>query len=187
MNKKQLRTKIQNQRKQKSKQFILTNSEQIRKQLMKQSLFQHTSKILFYVSYNGEVHTHDLIKKSFSLNKTIYVPISNPQTHTLYISKLDQFTDLSPGTYGILEPKKDTINTVPLNQIELIIVPGVAFDEHGHRIGQGGGYYDWLLSKTRVPTIALAFEFQIHATIPIEPHDQRIDYIITEKRVISCF
>jgi len=68
----------------------------------------------------------------------------------------------------------------------VIIVPGVGFDEIGHRIGQGGGYYDWLLSHSKALSIALAFEFQIKKTIPTESHDQRVDMIITEKRVISC-
>jgi len=187
MNKKQIRKQLIVQRNKKSKDFIFANSEKICTQLIKQSLFQNTSHILFYVSYNGEVHTHDLIKKALSSHKTVYVPISNPQTHTLLISKVDQFSDLSPGTYDILEPTKETMKPVPLHQIELLIVPGVAFDEQGHRIGQGGGYYDWLLSKTHVPSIALAFEFQIKDSIPTEPHDQQIEYIITEKRVISCF
>jgi len=56
----------------------------------------------------------------------------------------------------------------------------------GYRIGQGGGYYDWLLCKTKAISVALAFEFQIKKTIPIEPHDRRVDLIVTEKRVINC-
>ena len=186
MSKDRLRNDLIKQRKSKSDHFIKKNSEKISEYLLNLSAIQNASHLLFYVSYNGEVNTHDLIKKTLSMNKTVYVPISHPTTHTLTISKLQQFVDLKPGTYGILEPKKETVIPVPIDHIEVIIVPGVVFDENGHRIGQGGGYYDWLLSNTTALSIALAFEFQIKKTIPTEPHDQIVDFIVTEKRVINC-
>lgn len=186
VNKKELRDNLICKRKQKGTSFILENSENISENLRNIPAFNTSAHILFYVSTDGEVHTHDLIRESLSSNKNIYVPISEPKTHTLTISKIQKFSDLIISTYGILEPKKEKISAVPLNQIEVIIVPGVVFDEKGHRIGQGGGYYDWLLSHTKATSIALAFEFQIQNAIPTETHDQKVDFIVTEKRVISC-
>lgn len=186
MNKKDLRNHLICLRKQKSKQFIFKKSEKISENLNRIEEFQNASHILFYVSFNGEVHTHTLIKKALSSNKKVYVPILETKNYTLTISKLHQFTDLIPGTYGILEPKKEKRNSIHLKQIETIIVPGVGFDHKGHRLGQGGGYYDWLLTRTNATSIGLAFEFQIKKTIPVEPHDQQVDFIVTEKRVINC-
>ena len=186
MNKKELRNHLISLRKQKSKQFIFENSEKISNNLLSLPAFQDSTHILFYVSYNGEVHTHNLIKKAFSLHKKVYVPISKTKNHTLSISKLQQFNDLIPGTYAILEPKKEKRNFVPLKQVETIIVPGVGFDHNGHRLGQGGGFYDWLFTHTNATSIGLAFEFQIQHKIPVEPHDQQVDCIVTEKRVIDC-
>lgn len=186
MTKKTLRNDLIQQRKSKSECFIKKNSEKIGETFFNLQEIKNASHLLFYVSYNGEVHTHDLIKKSLSMNKTVYVPISHPSTHTLTLSKLQQFVDLIPGIYGILEPKKETVISVPIDHIEVVIVPGLGFDVRGHRIGQGGGYYDWLLCKTKAISVALAFEFQIKKTIPIEPHDRRVDLIVTEKRVINC-
>ena len=186
MNKEKLRYDLIQLRKQKSEDFIRENSKKIGETLLNLPEVKNASHLLYYVSYNGEVNTHDLIKKSLSMNKSIYVPISNPSTHTLTLSKLKQFDDLIPGTYGILEPKKEAFMPVPIDLIEVIIVPGVAFDDKGHRIGQGGGYYDWLLSNVNTISIALAFEFQIKKTIPTEAHDQSVNCIITEKQVINC-
>jgi 5-formyltetrahydrofolate cyclo-ligase len=116
----------------------------------------------------------------------VYVPISDTTNHTLQISHLSKFSDLSPGTYGILEPKKEKIKPTSIHEIDIVLVPGVAFDRFGHRLGQGGGYYDWFLSKTNVVSIGLAFEFQILKEIPVEPHDQRVDLIVTEEKLIEC-
>lgn len=182
----ELRKKLIEQRKSKSEAMFIKKSQKITNILLHLTAFQQAQHILFYVSNNGEVHTHKLIKKLLSSNKSIYVPLSEPKTHTLMISILHHFEDLTKSTYGILEPKKEKQEIVPIDSIELIIVPGVGFDPLGHRIGQGGGYYDWLLSKTKATSIALAFEFQILDFIPTGPHDQLVDIIITENQVINC-
>ncbi|MFO8077239.1 MAG: 5-formyltetrahydrofolate cyclo-ligase [Thermoplasmatota archaeon] len=187
MEKTKLRQKLIRLRKQKEKQEILYHSQNIIKKLMDLSVFQQAEQILCYVSYNNEVHTHQLIQKMLKMkNKTVIVPISDTKTHTLQISKLQRFTDLKPGAYGILEPKKEKQNLIPLETIDAIIVPGVGFDHKGNRIGQGGSYYDWLLRHSNATTIALAFEFQIIPIIPTDAHDQSVDYIITEKQIINC-
>lgn len=186
VDKKQLRSYLIEKRRRTSTNIMLKNSKKISDNLLSHSEFNEAIHVLFYVSTKEEVLTHSMIKKTLSLPKMVYVPLSRTKTHTLLISELNQFSDLIPGTYGILEPRKEKIKPVPLERLDLSIVPGVGFDEKGHRIGQGGGYYDWLLSHTNATSIGLSFEFQIQDTIPTEPHDQRVDFIITEKRVISC-
>lgn len=186
MHKKTLRKKLLEQRNKKSQQYLNQKSKKIYEKILNFPIFTKSSHILFYVSYNGEVQTHHLIKKAFSMNKNVYVPISEPKTHTLKISKLNHFDDLTKGTYGILEPKKEKQHIKSIKQIETILIPGVGFDSNGNRIGHGGGYYDWLLSHSTATSIGLAFEFQIKKQIPTETHDKKIDYIITEKRMINC-
>lgn len=186
IDKKTLRKQLSCQRREKSTSFIQKNSKIITKKLMNQPLFNKSKHILFYVSYNGEVYTHQIIKESIRCNKETYVPFSITKTHTIQISKLDYFTDLKPGAYGILEPTEEKQQLMPITILDLIIVPGVAFDTRGNRIGQGGGYYDWLLNQSNATSIALAFDFQIIPSIPTEAHDQRVDYIITENQVIDC-
>ncbi|HMA83191.1 MAG TPA: 5-formyltetrahydrofolate cyclo-ligase [Candidatus Thermoplasmatota archaeon] len=186
INKEKIREQLRKQRTNKSKDFIIKNSERISENLCNLEAFKKADHILFYISYNGEVDTHNLLKKTISIDKKVYVPISNTTNHTLQLSHLSKFSDLSPGTYGILEPKKEKIKPTSIHEIDMVLVPGVAFDQFGHRLGQGGGYYDWFLSKTDVISIGLAFEFQILKEIPLESHDQRVDLIATEKQLIEC-
>jgi 5-formyltetrahydrofolate cyclo-ligase len=91
------------------------------------------------------------------------------------------------GAYTILEPRQECVNEVSPESIDLIIIPGVAFDGQGNRIGHGMGYYDRLLQKKiRTHCLGLAFEFQIVESIPTEIHDVKIKKIITEERIIIC-
>ncbi len=186
MDKSTLRKQLTQQRKNKTQDYVHRNSERIVKKVSNLSSFQDSMHSLFYVSTNNEVCTHQLIKKVLSSGKKVYVPISEIKTHTLQLSKLSHWDDLTTGTYGILEPKKEKQKLVPINMIDVLIVPGIGFDKKGNRLGQGGGYYDWLLPQTKATAIALAFEFQLVNHIPIESHDQQVDIIVTEKQVIHC-
>jgi len=146
--------------------------------------------VAFFVSFKSEVTTESMIKESLALGKVVVVPITDLSNRRLKLSRIvDYMNDLAPGSLGILEPKPDRIRPVALEEIDLIITPGVVFDFKGHRIGYGGGFYDNLLKSLRKkkPSVALAFELQIMAEIPFDnTHDEPVDIIITEKRVIRC-
>jgi 5-formyltetrahydrofolate cyclo-ligase len=166
---------------------ISKKSKKIRDLLFELNEFRKAHCILFYVSYDHEVHTHDMIKEALSLKKSVVVPVSNTVKKTLLLSNLTCFDDLLPGAYGILEPKGKSIEEVSIDCVDLVIVPGVAFDVRGNRLGHGKGYYDSLLrNAAAVELVALAFEFQIVEKIPVEPHDVPVDIIVTEKRIINC-
>ncbi|KYK26277.1 5-formyltetrahydrofolate cyclo-ligase [Thermoplasmatales archaeon SG8-52-1] len=149
--------------------------------------FERSSCIMFYVSYDNEVYTHDMIKEYLKNKKKVIVPVSDKKNRCLILSELNSWNDLKLGSYGILEPRADKIKKFPLEQIGLIIIPGVGYDEQGRRIGHGKGYYDNLLRNSKNALhIGLAFEIQIVKEIPVESHDISVDKIITEKRVIDC-
>ena len=185
--KEQLRKKLIEKRKSFSKEDVFEKSELIKKRLFNLSEFKKSLTILFYVSYDNEVFTHKMINDSLELGKKVIVPISIIDKRNLLLSRLKKFEDLVVSSYGILEPRPDKIFEVSLDEIDLIIVPGVGFDKSGHRIGHGKGYYDNLLkiSKNHLH-IGLAFEFQIVNKVPIETHDLPVNRIITEKRIINC-
>jgi 5-formyltetrahydrofolate cyclo-ligase len=185
--KKELRKKIMKMRKNLSKFEVLEKSNQIKKNLFDIKEFKQARTILFYVSYDNEVYTHDMIKESMSNRKQVVVPVSDKENRSLILSKLENWDDLSVGTYRILEPRKDKIKEYSIDKVDLVIVPGVGFDESGHRIGHGKGYYDDLLrNSTKASHIGLAFESQIVKKIPTEAHDLPVHKIVTEKRVIDC-
>jgi len=166
-----------------SKKEVLEKSRVIGKKLFYLNDFEKSHSILFYVSFNNEVFTHTMIKKCLN-EKEVVVPLSNIQNETLILSKIEKWEDLHLGSYGILEPKR-IIEFIP-EKIDLIIVPGVGFDDKGNRLGHGKGYYDKLLQKTNARKIGLAFECQIVDKIPTDENDVPVDLIITEKRVIRC-
>jgi 5-formyltetrahydrofolate cyclo-ligase len=94
--------------------------------------------------------------------------------------------DLAPGTFGILEPSAEKINSMPVNEIDIIIIPGAAFSEKGFRIGYGGGFYDRFLKKKYITSYALAFDFQVVDEVPFDPgFDIKVDQIVTEKRIVE--
>jgi 5-formyltetrahydrofolate cyclo-ligase len=185
--KQELRRKILEIREKIPKKEVFEKSKSIKNKLFEMKEFKEANSILFYVSYDNEVYTHDMIKECITYRKQIVIPISNKKNRSLILSKLDDWSNLEPGVYGILEPKKGKMEEIPIDDIDLIIVPGVGFDEKGRRIGHGKGYYDNLLRNSKDAVhIGLAFEFQIVDSIPTEKHDISVDGIITEKRIINC-
>lgn len=182
-----IRKELIEKRKKMSKKEVLEKSKQIKKLLFEIDEFKKASTILFYVSYGNEVYTHDMVKECLSNRKKVVVPFTDKENRRLILSKLGSWSDLAKGAYNILEPKKEKIDEVSIFDIDLIIVPGVGFDEHGCRMGHGVGYYDDLLKdSTNMVHIGLAFEKQIVDRIPTEKHDASMDKIITEKRIIEC-
>jgi len=146
--------------------------------------------IMCYMDFRNEVMTGDFIRKCLASGKKIALPLvekgmDGKKNISAYEIK-DEQRDVSPGTYGILEPNPATTKLVNPTDIDLVIVPGVAFDEGKYRMGYGAGYYDRFLLKVRPDCIkaAPAFELQIVDKVPREEHDIPVDIIITEKRII---
>ena len=150
--------------------------------LVKSDFFIKAKKIFIYVSYKNEVDTKKIIQYSLKNKKEIYVPKTYLNEKNMKAIKINSLDELIVDNYGILEPKYVDKNNIGDN-FDLIIMPGVAFDRCGNRIGYGGGYYDKYISKLNynVLKIALAYHFQITDSIKAECHDINVDYIITNK------
>lgn len=185
--KKTLREQFLRTRKELSESEVKKKSQQIQHRLFSVPWYQSSQNILFYVSYDNEVNTHEMIKDSMRSGKTILVPKIDTRRKTICISRLLRWNELSPGSYSILEPREDCVRDTPISSVELLIVPGVIFDVQGHRIGHGMGFYDRLLKQTsNAHSIGLAFESQIMQSIPVEEHDEKVELIVTEERNIHC-
>jgi 5-formyltetrahydrofolate cyclo-ligase len=183
--KKDIRASILQQRNSMSASEIAQKSSLIKEQLFGLKEFQGARTILFYVSYGSEVATHEMIRACLARRKKVVVPCTDTKNNLLFLSELRQWDDLGVGAYHIQEPLVECRCEVPLDSMDLIIVPGIAFDCAGHRIGHGMGYYDRLLSESiKAMKIGLAFELQLVENIPAEHHDVSVDVIITEKRII---
>jgi 5-formyltetrahydrofolate cyclo-ligase len=150
--------------------------------------FVAAKTVALFISFRSEVLTEAMIRDAIALSKAVVVPITDLTKRRLVFSRLIDYTeDLSPGTWGILEPKPDCIRPVTPETIDLVITPGAVFDYAGNRIGYGGGFYDGLLSSFHKPAVALAFSLQMISSVPVEPgHDVPVDMIITEEGVTRC-
>lgn len=144
--------------------------------------------VMFYVDVRTEVRTRDFLATALTHGKKIVVPWCN-DTGELELFWLKGMEDLAIGMYKILEPKPElrklTDRQVSVDELDLIMVPGVAFTREGARMGHGKGYYDKLLEHARphAPLVALAFECQLFPEIPTQPHDVFMDKVITERAV----
>ncbi len=146
--------------------------------------FTSARSVLLYASFRSEADTIGLIRYCLQNNKVTVLPKVNNGELLLYrINKMDE---LLPGNWGIPEPFVPEDRRVDVRDVDLVIVPGSAFDEQGNRLGYGKGFYDKLLKSKRSPAIALSYEDQIVPALPAESHDVRMDKIVTDKRIIDC-
>ena|SRR3989338_208636 len=169
-----------------SKEEVTEKSQKIIENLKATKEYRTSSSILFYVSFNNEVSTVELIKELLkNKEKKVLVPYVEKNNPLLQVSLLEDFNDLEKGTYSILEPKKEKIKKTDVKKIGIVLVPGIAFDKKGHRIGYGHGYYDRFLRTLdkKAVKVGLAFDFQVVEKVPKEGHDVGLDIISAE---ISC-
>lgn len=162
-------------------------SRQIVARCMSLPEYQRAKTVLFYLDVRSEVRTRHDLSNALASGKKIVVPYCVDGELELF--HLTDPEELSVGMYKILEPKPElrtlASHRVDVDEIDLIIVPGVAFDRTGGRTGHGKGYYDKLLEHARrdTPLVALAFECQLFDKIPMQAHDVFMDKVITEKAV----
>ena len=180
--KNQIKESVLEKRNSLSKQEVFERSKKIEKNLIDIDNYKKSKVVMFFVSFNSEVNTHDMIKNSLK-NKTVVIPkLINKDIEP---SVIIDFDSLIAGKFGILEPIE--IMKIAYKNIDLILVPGIVFDKEGHRIGYGFGYYDKFLRKApKAIKIGLAFDFQVIDKIPREMHDMPVDLIVTDERVIDC-
>lgn len=147
--------------------------------------YDDANTIFTYVSFKSEVDTIKIIDHSLSLGKIICVPKINKHTNSMEVYRIKVFEDLGRGYFGILEPN-GSCSEVPADDIDLILLPGLAFDRSGSRIGYGRGFYDKYLTKCKaqVPKIALSYDFQVVSKLPSNEFDIKVDAIITNKETI---
>ena len=148
--------------------------------------FARATRLLIYVSKDAEVDTHGLIRQLLVQGRQVCVPWFDSGKQAYVASELRDFdADLVIGRFGILEPSPEAIRPTACGQIDAALVPGLAFDETGNRLGRGMGYFDRILQEVRGAKIALAYDFQVLNEVTAGAHDVRMDFIVTETRVVQ--
>ena len=186
--KKEIRKSIISLRNALSQDDIKSKSDIIQEKLWKLIEDHNFQSVMFYIAFGSEVRTQDCINKALEKGLDVIVPICIKSKHCIDLlpSKLiDPSSELAMGTYRILEPKPEFIRPFPPDMIDVVVVPGVAFDKKCYRIGYGAGYYDRFLPKCNKSLfVALAFEIQIVEDVFHNEWDIPVDQIITEDRII---
>ena len=153
--------------------------------LRSQQVWKQSSSVLFYAPMAAEIDVWPLLEESLIDGKTVALPQFDATTKQYKVCQIrDLGQELCAGQYGIREPIQGCA-PVALNRLDFILVPGVAFDLHGRRLGRGKGYYDYLLAAVRGRTCGVAFDEQIVSAIPVEPHDSDLNCILTPTRWIE--
>lgn len=158
----------------------------VQKNFLMSPLFAGAGRLSLYSSFRNEVLTDEIFQKAMEAGKEVYYPrVIREGDGRLGFYRVNDLKELSSGSYEIPEPGEKEVRIGP-GTLELVVMPGIAFDEKGSRIGYGKGYYDRALKSIRCPAVALAYDFQVlKKEIPSEPHDVRVSAIFTEKRIIT--
>lgn len=174
----------------KKRDSILLDTKQnydylIYKQLINCDIYKKSKKIFTYISFGSEVDTTAFINYALNDKKEIYVPKTDKEKREMKAIKINNLDNMIVDKWGIPEPinvEKSEVGEV----FDLIIMPGLAFDKNGNRIGYGGGYYDKYLSQIKGNShkMVLAYDFQIVERIESEIHDIKVEYIITNNDYI---
>ncbi|WP_457573617.1 5-formyltetrahydrofolate cyclo-ligase [Desulfolithobacter sp.] len=152
---------------------------------------EQAETIFVYVNFRDEVRTTGFIKWCLTKGRMVSVPLTIVRPPGLLAVRItDPARDLTPGYCGIPEPLPELAarQSVDPATIDLVLVPGSVFDSRGGRLGYGGGFYDRYLcyQAPQAKRIGLAYELQLVDRVPVEPHDQLMDRVVTEERILTC-
>jgi 5-formyltetrahydrofolate cyclo-ligase len=176
------RKKMRELRQNKDVVELYKKSKEINLKLIDLKECKGTKNILMYLSYGSEVMTFDTVNLALMTGMRVFVPYLFGRE--MEATEIHDLSELKLTDYGILEPIKR--EKVHKDDIDIVIVPGIAFDENGNRIGSGLGFYDKFLKNCNAVKIGIAFDFQIIDHIEPTKIDIPVDIIVTDKRVIRC-
>lgn len=179
MNKNELRDRLEAERKSIETVQVAVDSADIVARLMSLPEWVSARTVMAYYPIRCEVDLRSLIREG-AREKTVLLPVALPGGR-MEIRRYTGEAQLRPGRFGIPEPQGPSYE----GPIDLIIVPGVGFDEHRHRLGRGGGYYDrFLEAHPEAAVVAVAYDFQVVPSVPVMTHDKPVDVIVTPSRLI---
>lgn len=156
---------------------VTRRSKRVQEFLLNSKEFKSAKTIGAYYAFGSEVKTDLIIEQARSLGKKIALPSVEGDGLTFY--ELSSGKYLVKGRFGIMEP----LPYGHVEKIDLLMVPGIAFDKKGYRLGYGKGYYDKFLAKKKMASIGLAYSFQLLESLPVDRHDEKLDAVATEDGV----
>lgn len=160
-------------------------SFQISDNLFNSEIYNNCESVFCYASFGSEADTTDIVLNSLARNKTVALPVCTDKNGNMDFYKINSFSDLTEGTYGILEPNTNICEKIEPNNKTLLTVPAVVFDKKGYRIGYGKGYYDRYLKKFNGISVGLCYNRCIIDEVPADKFDEKVDFIVCENFLIK--
>ena len=162
-------------------------SRTIQARVLGSSLYRFAQGTAFYSAVQNEVSTDEIRDDALRIGKTVFFPRLGTGGSLVFV-EIQSAGELTPGRFGIPEPSGEKLLAHYGDIDVLIVVPGVASDHYGNRLGRGLGFYDRLLqsSRPRTTAVGLAYEFQVVKSVPVDSWDEKVRFIVTEDRLIDC-
>lgn len=182
MNKAELRTQMRAQRRMLSADEQKAAAQAVFAQLASFAPYRRARRVMAYMASRGELSLAPVIEDALRSGKTLLLPRCDAPGE-MTARRIAGLEDLAQGMYGLLEPKAVCEIAAP-QEIDMILVPGVAFDRAGRRLGQGGGYYDRFLKKSGALRVGVCHGFALLDAVPHEAHDERMDFVITPGGIV---
>ena len=184
MTKQNLKRPLHAARIQLPERVVREKSLRIHRHLIHMPAYRVAQRVACYVSVKNEVDTKTLIRTALGSGKRVGVPITRANG-AMDFQAIAGLNELRTAHNGLREPVPNPQLVLSPHTLDAILIPGIAFDRLGHRIGSGKGYYDRFLTRTKAIRIGLSYAFQIIDRVPAEPHDVKMDFIVTESEMIE--
>lgn len=183
VDKKRVRQRMKSQRANLSKERVASYSNRIWSKVYQMPVFQKATAVFIYSSIGNEVETREFVKVALEMGKKVAYPVTDMDTNTMTFHTVDTLSDLGrvkSGSFSLLEPRVDDQTKITPNELTLMIVPGLAFDQQFYRTGYGGGFYDRYLSKyPGLTTLGVCYDFQVVASLPVSEYDRPVRGLVT--------
>jgi len=184
LDKSSIRITFLNQRLLLSRAEVGAMSGEAQDQFLSLPTFQRATTLALYSPIRNEVETDKLLSVALAMGKQVYYPAASEEGMRFF--RVRSLADLQVGRFGILEPVRG-LTEIASAQLELLLVPGVAFDRQGHRLGYGRGYFDRFLNDGCFTGLSVGFgyDFQVLDKLPTDEHDQRVALLVTDREIYS--
>lgn len=186
--KKELRSRILSERRQLSVRTIDVLSAKIAESFIRWDIYNAAKSIMLYVPMPDEPQIASVFEHAWDNNKSVSIPYLSQSWGIMDAAAIHSFEELVPGKIKNLKvPNPEKLCIVDSTSIDLILIPGVAFDQHGYRLGMGAGYYDRFLPKAlQAKTVGVCWSANVLQTLPRESHDLPVEYLLTEMGIFNC-
>ena len=182
--KNQIRKEMKARRAAMTKEEVAQKSMTAADAFLKSEIYKNAETIMLYMPLGNETDTSEIIKAAFADEKRLVLPVTDEKTGEITPVFFEETSVLEKGGFSIREPKNSHI--AEKSAIDVVIVPGIAFDKRGARVGFGKGCYDMFLKDMQTVKIGFCYDFQLVGEIPSEEHDIKMDFVVTEKGFFEC-